>query len=343
MDETIALNRLRAARADIATPREALPEPLMAADIERAIGPVRSWELLLRNRNSRLYRIILPDGQILIAKQSSSRSTETVVTEYEFLQQLAALGIGVSDPRALLLDRRAYVMTAVGGRSIASLVRDGEDARTIEAACRAAGETLARVHHGWLQEWRPLDPSSLMADFEAAPGLTVPDRHALAAACDRIAGMRVSFGQCYLDFDPANVFFAEGHASLIDAPELRVCELQAWDVGTFTAGLRRALWKQPFGRFERANAARRGRAAFEESYRREMGTQGPEREWRTLVSLMEFARVSQLLIWQSRPAARMERALRSLAARFVSVPLLRRERRAVLTGLSKMTDEQCGC
>jgi Ser/Thr protein kinase RdoA (MazF antagonist) len=279
------------------------PPPLTRQEVEDALGePVARCELWWTKWVSRIYRVESARSGTVIAKQLCTLGEAEVQQEYEQLQALGRLAVPalyVPRPVALLAGRRSYLVELARGRSLEALFWDAGDGPDLAAACALAGQVLARLHAAWTVAVSPVPADALGHDLAALPGgLSARAREVVRRALDRLAACRVAVGQPYLDFNPRNVFYDEGTIGLIDPPGESRQGLLLWDCATFSADLRRELWKAALLRPWRRRRAlvNRSLAAFAEAYQSTYAEARPGVPVVPLLSrVLELQRVGQLM------------------------------------------------
>jgi hypothetical protein len=330
------------------------PAPLSRGELEQALRrPVARCDLWWAKWESRIYRVEPEQSGTVIAKQLCTQGEAELRLEHAQLQALANLqlpGLHMPRPIALMPEHRTYLVELARGQSLNALLWSADAWADLPRACGLAGQILARIHAAWTTASAPLPVDALWQDFLAMPGgFSGRARETLRRALDRLARHPVAVGQPYLDFNPRNVFYHAGTIALIDPPGESWQSILLWDCATFSADLRRELWKsallRPWRR--RRVVVEQSLDAFAQAYRRTYAEAYPEVPVSPLLSrVLELQRVGQLLAQraeqfrlvmrrQKSPLPRSTNRLRGALFALLSLGLLEAQKRWLLRQIAR--------
>lgn len=316
--------------------------PLTRSEVEEVLGEkVQDLALWLNNRNSRIYRVELANGQTVVAKQMCTQTQTEVAQEYKHLVALAQLnvpGLAVPQPIALLQPQCTYLMGLARGIAMTVLVGNRYKHDELLRACDVTGKVLASVHAAWGKTACPVPVEALSEDLAAKPGGWSDSEHeTIQRALDRLAPQFVAVGQPYLDFGPLSIFWQEKLIWLIDPPSESARGLLLWDFASFCMGLRLAIWKHTLRRpWQRSGALLQASlTAFERGYLKNSPNMEPS-ALRILSRVLELQRVGQIAVWQKKnPLYVNGRRIRSIVSVIGAAPLLRANRRRLINQINQ--------
>ena len=312
----------------------------------RARVTARHWK---RNRNSDLF---LLEGlqQRWLLKILTSKLPETLETEFRNLEELhriagATGAFRVPAPVLFLSGRSAYVMEWVDGDRLDRIfVAGSRDPERIQPLVDRSATALSALHSSWNggQADDRLTPRRLLLELKSDSFSPSQDEHRLLDRLGNLLrGRESGRTRLYLDFDPVNVLIdREGRPVFLDPPERRITGFPAWDVGTFSFGIRRAAWRSPLSALRFAGIRNRLATRFIRSYEYRSGQDDPVAS-AILVALSELGRVAQLWSWWLKPFAFRQRIV-GIGRAVYAYPLLLRARKERFGEIRRLLDEADG-
>ena len=324
-------------------------EPPVLSDLEEALEQrVQKCELQGENWRNRIYRIELAHRGVVLAKQLVTGTDAMLQYQYEQLRFLAALQIpGLRVPKALaLLHAKRLLLTEFApGKTIEALAWTSDD---VVPACELAGKILAGIQLARTESICPMPVEVLERDLAGAPWrLSLREKKILQRTLERLAVVKVSMGEVYYDYKPANLLFENNELFLVDPPDVLWRGVHLWDFACFRSSMRRHLWRlslrRPYDRHRRTSI-RQSLVAFERGYCTSFTNRRPEPPvFAPAVRLFELQRNAVLMTMQKakvslarqrKPIARGNRLGNPFANR-LTLPLLEMEKRWLFRRLAR--------
>jgi hypothetical protein len=279
------------------------------------------------NYMSDLFSACNGESEVLL-KLVLGKPPEAVDAQFCALQELFALAgrsgtFRVPAPLLNLVRHSAYVMEKVHGEPLTKSISSPVDVASLVAFVRKCGAGLAAIHQEWREDPGPF-PMELIQDFDAhSPwALGHDERQMLNRLRAAVGTTDVQWSRLYLDFDPVNVLIDHSQIPVfIDPPDTTARGPIHWDLGVFTLGIERSLWRRPLSLRQGRALAACLRSAFVDAYGETSG-----RTFSTLDEILlefcEVVRLAQLALWWG-DYGRLRRRLKGWARSTYTSPLIR--------------------
>lgn len=213
--------------------------------------PVKNAKVLVENRNSIIYLIIIKDGKKIVGKQSKSLSFEILNQEYNSILKMYELNNAVfCNPMGFGLNREhnIYFLKYINFSSVAELLKSTNGIHNLQNISGLIGQGLFKIHSKLNNNMQYVDDNhQLIKDVLKTPiKINRRKKNILTKAKQALEGISFPYGLVYRDFDPLNVYVSGNTLSLIDPPERFVKTYLFWDIATFSVGIKKELIRRKF-------------------------------------------------------------------------------------------------
>jgi hypothetical protein len=267
------------------------------------------------------------ESQVLL-KLVVGKPSEAVDAQFLALGELNGLarrseGFRVPTPVLNLDGRSAYVMEKLEGQPLTKLISEAADEATLMSFVEKCGAGLANIHREWREDLSRF-PLELVEDFNSHSPWVLKDgeRRTMERLRLAVASAQVKWSRLYLDFDPVNVLIdGSGVPAFVDPPDTVVSGPIHWDIGVFTLGIERSLWRRPLSMRQNRALVECLRSTFFRAYEEISGGSLSTLDM-IMVDFCEAIRLAQLALWW-RDYGRLRRRLKGWARSAYATPLIR--------------------